>query len=259
MTDHLTLAQAEIYRTYGHWVRFGRKSIRKYGTNSAVDSAEVAVTPFGDEVQLTGNLIDSISSDNVADTNVPIYMEGMTRVGDVLTFVAQTVYTDASDGRTRVALPTPLSDQTRMRGVTQGNVYAYENTALSGGVPVDGTKIHNQLVAGENTSLKAATSTQSTNYLVITGMWASIGKASGTNVVDVRFKIANLGSPILGDEFYTQEPWSVGVGQQPIGPPMTPYLIVPPNSRVLMTASASGGTIKVNAGFTGYFGDIVSR
>lgn len=264
MSPYMRLAVTEIFQTYGDHVRVGRKTLRKYGANENVSTAgDYDVVPWCDgtplrETYLTGNTVDSLSSDNAADTNIPIYIEGMTRSGDELTFVTQVVNTNASDGRTRVALTTPLCDVTRQRAVTAGNIFIYENTALTAGVPTDTTKIHSQLVAGKNASLSAKTSIAKNNYFILTSYWATIGKASGTNAVDIIPNIAHLGDAVVGDNFITIDPWAIALGSPATGPDIEPYYIIPPNSRIVMRASASGGTISVKAGFAGFFADIVS-
>jgi len=137
-------------------------------------------------------------------------------------------------------------------------VYVYEDVAVTNGVPDDDTAIHNVGVAGEGTSLRVATSVASTNYLILLGLWASISRASGSNVVDFKYREANLGDPVLGDAFVTKlMPWSVSSGGSPHGP-LGPrgYHIVKPNSRIKITGRASSGTISCAAGYFGVFVDI---
>jgi len=257
------LAKAEIFRTYGHHVTFDRKTINKYGRSENITSGIFRdIKPWCDgtpdnETYLTTNAVDSLSSDDASDTSVSIYIEGMTRAGDDLTFVTQTIVTDASDGRTKVSLSTPLCDVTRVRGVPVGEVYVYEDTAISAGVPTDATKIHGQAVAEEGTSLQAGTSVASNNYLLITDYWATLGRAGGTAAVDVRLRIANLGSAVFGDAFHTIEPFSISLGSGVAGASDRPFIIVEPNSRLVMTARSSAGTLSMEAGFRGYFADIL--
>lgn len=203
------------------------------------------------------NGIDSISSSNSSDTNVPIYIEGMTYNNGDFTFTSQIVNTDASDGQTRVALTTPLAECTRMRGLTQGDVYAYENTTLSGGIPTDTTKIHNILVSTDRTSLKAGTAIAKNNYFVLTKSWATMGRAAGSTAgVDIRLKVLNVGNAALGNNFYTSEIQTISLNNN-LNQEFKPFEIIPPNSLVSMTAIASGGTQDVKAGFMEFFADIV--
>lgn len=251
------LVRAEIKATYNHDVTINRKTLKKYGRNAAVSTTEVDVTTNGGtEVHVFTNAIDSLSSDTIADTNIPIYIEGMTINEDDLTFISQVVNTNASNGRTRVALTTPLAQTTRVRGLTTGQVFIYENTALTNGKPTDTTKIHNTLVPGDNTSLKASTAIASTNYFILTNYWATIGRTSGgTAGVDIRLKIATFGNAALGNNFYTAEVRTISLNQS-VDHDFGPYIIIPPNSLISITAIASTGTQDVKAGFEGFFADI---
>lgn len=94
--------------------------------------------------------IDSISSDNAGDS-ILIVVIGLDadfkRVNQTATLT----------GQTRVALGTPLIRVFRMfngNGTDLlGNVYLYENTAISGGVPTDSTKVRCFIAIGEGQSL----------------------------------------------------------------------------------------------------------
>ena len=254
----IQLAVDEIYLSYRHRVRVDRKTLRKYGRNVAVGTTEVDITTnSGTETFLTTNAIDTISSSDSADTSKSIYIEGMTISGGVLTFATQTATTDASDGQTKVTLSTPLARVTRMRGATTGNVYVYENTSLTAGKPTDTTKIHNTLVAGDNTSLKAGTSIAGNNYFILTHYWATMGRAGGNAAADIRFKISNLGDSVLGNNFFTDEVWSISLNS-PLDQQVRPFEIIKPNSDLVMTATGTTTGLTINAGFMGFFADIIS-
>lgn len=256
-TNWFELAIQEILATYNHEVTINRKSLRKYGRNQSVSTTEVDITTnSGTEIHILTNGIDSISSNNAADTNIPIYIEGMTIDSGEFTFVSQIVNTDASDGRTRVALTTPLAECTRMRAVTAGQVFAYENTSLTAGKPTDTTKIHNTLVPGDNTSLKAGTAVAKGNYFLLRNYWATMGRASGgTAGVDIRLKITTLGNVALGNNAYTSEIRTISLDNS-LNSDFKPFEIIPPNSIISMTAIASTSTQDVKAGFRGVFADI---
>lgn len=247
----------EIYAQYNHKCRIGRKSLIKYGKNTSVGTTEEDITPWGGtETYLTSNAIDTLSSSESADQDIPIYIEGFTYSSGVLTFVTQTVNTDASDGQTKVLLTTPLAGCSRVRGVTTGDVYIYEDGAITAGVPDDTSKIHNQLVAGENTSLKAGTSIVDSNYFILTRFWANVGKGSGAAAADVRLRVANLGDAVLGNEFFTLKEKAINLNKG-LDDTYTPFQIIKPNSHILVTASASTGTVSISAGFDGFFADII--
>jgi hypothetical protein len=257
--NFLELAQLEIYKTYGHRTTINRKTLRKYGRSTDVGTTEIDinswnVTATPTETLPSTNAIDSISSSNAADTAVVVYIEGMTISSGVLTFVSQT---KTLNGQSKVTLDTPLARCTRVRCAAVGDIYVYQDSAITAGVPNDLSKVHNKVLAAENTSLKAGTSIASTNYFILTHYWATMGKAAGSAAVDVRVKIANLDDEILGNNFYTDDIWAVSL-DSPLEQLVLPYEIIKPNSDIVMTGVASSGTQAINAGFMGFFADIVS-
>lgn len=259
--DKIQRACAEIFATYGDIVRVNRKSLRKYGRNTSVGTGEFDITSFTvgaytTETHLLTNAIDSLSSSDSADTSKPIYLEGMTIANNRLSFVSQIVYTDPLDGQTRTPLTVPMCEGTRARGVTAGDVWIYENTALTAGKPTDVTKIHNQLVVTDRTSLKAGTAIAGNNYFILLGYWSTLGKAAGSAAADIRFKQSTINDAILGNEFFTEEVWSISLSNAI--PPSIDYEIIQPNTRVAMTGSSSSGTLDIKAGFYGVFADIVA-
>lgn len=100
----------------------------------------------------TTAIIDSISSSSTADT-MDIQLQGLDANFDLVT---QNV---TLNGQTRVALGTNLIRIFRMKnnGTVDlvGNAYVYENTALTGGVPNDRTKIRSLINNGNNQTLMA--------------------------------------------------------------------------------------------------------
>ena len=253
--NFLRLAQQEIYETYGDVVRFGRKSLQKYGRNQNVSTTQVDITTnSGTEVHTFANTITHVSSSNAADVGVTVYIEYMTISGGVFSFNTQSV---TLNGQNKVALPTPCAEVTRIRGVTQGNVYAYEDTTLTAGKPTDTTKIHNTLVGVDRTSLKAATAIAGNNYFVLCRCWAALGKSAGSAAADIRLKIATINDAQLGNSFYSDFVRAVSLSS-PLERDFRPLEVVRPNSLIAMTAVASSGTLDVQAGFSGFFGDVVT-
>lgn len=249
------LAQQEIYDTYGDVVQFGRKSLGKYGRNTAVTTTEADIIwNQGVEVHTFDNTITHISSANAGDTGV-VYIEGMTISGNVFTFATQTA---TLNGQNKVALTIPLAECTRMRGAPAGEVYAYEDTALTAGKPSDTSKIHNTLVPGDNTSLKAATAIAGTNYFLATQLTASLSRSAGSgSAADIRFKVATLGDTYLGNNEFTAFVDTI-TNDSPLRLSATEFFIIPPNSLVTVTAQAGSGTVDVKSRFSGFFGDIVT-
>lgn len=247
------LAQQEIYSSYGHVVRIGRKSLSKYGRNPNVGTSEVDISWNGGvEVHTFDNTITHISSANAGDTGT-VYLEHTTISGGVFTFGTQVA---TLNGQNKVALSTPCAEVTRMRGVTTGEVYVYEDTALTAGKPTDTAKIHNTLVPGDRSSLKCGTAVAGGNYFVMTSAYAAMGKASGSAAAEIRVKMANLGDTYLGNLDYTAFVTSITLSA-PLNMEATEFQIVKPNSLVTMSAAASGGTLDIMGRFSGFFADIV--
>lgn len=266
ITDKIERACAEIFATYGDIVKVNRKSLRKYGRNEAVgttaggfDITSFNTGSYQNETHLLTNGIDSISSSAIADTNVPVYLEGMViDANNELTFISQVVNTDGSSGRTRVAIPTPMCECTRARAVATDEIWIYENTALTNGKPTDVTKIHNQVVQRSRTSLKAGTSVARNNYFILLGQWATLGRASGSAAADISIFQSTIGDPVLGNSFFERVVWSISPGSPPEGPDID-YAIIQPNTRIVPRAQSSSGTLDIKSGFYGIFADIVAR
>jgi hypothetical protein len=248
-----------IKQQYGDSVSPSLEYVHKFGEHVDIDTNEEDITwNGGTEARPTTNTIDSLSSNNAGDTNKPIYLEGCSISGNVLTWVTQVVNTDAANGQTRVELPTPMARVHRMRGATTGEVYAYENTALTGGKPTDTTKIKCTCIGGDNTSLEAKLAVPSDRYFILTRYWATLGRSGGSNAADIRFKIATLGDAVLGNNFRTDEKWGISLNA-PLNKPSEPYEIIKPNTDLMMTGvttDASG--IDIKAGFHGYWAKITN-
>ncbi|CAN8142792.1 hypothetical protein THIOSC15_770002 [uncultured Thiomicrorhabdus sp.] len=96
--------------------------------------------------------IDSISSSSISDTGT-IQVQGLDANWELITQVV------TLNGQTRVALTTPLLRAFRGKNTGTiplvGNIVIYENTALSGGLPTDTTKIRLIINNGNNQTLMA--------------------------------------------------------------------------------------------------------
>lgn len=133
----------------------GHAVYRKFGVIRSIQATQPAdVWEYGENVGAeiytfsTGADIDSISSDNAGDTQeITIIMLDAN--------YEEFTQTVTLNGQNRVAI-TPglrLNRAYNSNGVpTSGNVYIYENTALSGGAPIDVTKVRGYIsVAGQQT------------------------------------------------------------------------------------------------------------
>ena len=200
------------------------------------------------------NSISTISSSNAADTQI-VRIEGHTMTGWNRTFVVQTA---TLNGQNKVTLTTPLNRCTRVSHNDQTSVsivwevYVYQDTALTAWKPTDTTKIHLTMPAWVNQSQKASTSLSSTDYWIITWFSAWYLEKSGTNVADIQLEV--------------REPWGVF---KPRSNPMiiqtgiesdrrfNPYLVVPKNSDIRITAQSSATGQEITGDVEWYLAIIV--
>lgn len=257
-------AVAQILDTYGDVVDLKPKALRKFGrTENADDDVKTTVGTFGsvstpnvNETYSTTNDIDKIVSSSGSDTEV-LHVEGHTinvSTGD-LTFAVQEV---TLTGQTPVTLGTPLARLSRMKvkkgtfaspaSNLVGNIYGYasDGVTVTSGVPQTNTAVKARIVAGGNTTAKAATSISSVDYWIISQIQASCGKNNSSTVnVDCDVEVRQLGGVFLpeGLEFSTR-----AGGSQSIVIDFRPYLVIPPNSDVRLVATSN----TANATVSGY-------
>lgn len=234
------------------------KGISKFGRNTDVGTAEETLWQLGgNEVYVSTNIIDTVSSSNAGDTGT-YRLEGHTVDADGnLTFVVQTV---TLAGQVKVPLTTPLARASRFNNATNvntlGDVRVYEDTAIVAGVPTDTTKVHIAIFGslGENQSYKAATSTSSTDYLILTRIQLAVNRRQAASVD------ATLERRVLGSIFTpTTGRFTVNsTGLSTVSIELNPCLIVRPNSDIRIRASASTTGVEASATFSGYFAQISS-
>ena len=256
----LVQAEREIYRTFGDEVSIQTKakSLVKFGKSAPLASRERATvwTVNNDyEVYVSSNIIDSISSSSLSDTQ-EIYIEGHTITGtgfdQKFTFVSQRINLN---GQTRVALPTPLarvSIATNNNGsLIQGRVVVYENTALTSGVPTDLTKIHIDIPLGFQESFKAATTFSDSDYYILTGGFGGVsGKQAAS--ADFYLEVRKAGGVFIQGAAVTAS--STG-GNWDIE--LDPAIIIPKNSDIRVVAEADTNNAIVFASFKGYLAEVV--
>lgn len=152
----------------------GKTFVHKFGLAPDFDAAdgEVTVWDGSDDgglnqmtyVWSTGPDIDTISSSNSGDTQ-EIQIQGLCGVCGLITQTA------TLNGQNKVTLTTPLLRVFRVKNAgtspLSGNCYVYEDTAISGGVPIDTTKVKALINNGNNQTLMAIYSipTGSTGYM----------------------------------------------------------------------------------------------
>lgn len=247
----MSLAIREIYETYGHVVKIGRKSLHKYGRYDSVGTSLVDLNYGGyDLVHSSTNSIDKISSSSTSDTAVSVTIEGMTISNGIYTFASQTA---SLNGQNKVTLTTPIATCTRIRpsGTTAvvGNVFAYEDGTISGGVPTDTSTIGNVLEAIGQSTFASGSSIAGNNYFIMTKWYAYMNKKTDAQA-DVYLTWRDVGGVYI-----TREVRGI-TRSQPIDSIFQPYQIVKPNSDFDISALASTTGVDITAGVYGVFADI---
>jgi hypothetical protein len=256
----LVQAEREIYKTFGDEVSIDlkAKSLVKFGKSaSLVAGVKSTVWTVGatDEVYVSTNTIDSVSSSSLADTQ-EIYIEGHTVTGtgfnQKFAFVSQIVNLN---GRTRVALPIPLarvSITSNSNGSpVVGRVVVYENTPLTNGVPTDTTKIHIDIPLGFQGSFKAATTFSDSDYYILTGGFGGVSGKSAA-AADFYLEVRLAGKTFIQQAAVTAN--SVGSGW---GVELDPAVIIPKNADIRITVEADSNNTIVFGSFKGYLAGIM--
>ena len=246
--DWVGYAESQVLGDYGDVVSVAqkRKSLTKFGSNSAVGTSLVTVWDTGgNETYCTDNLIDRVVSSSGSDT-VQVTIEGHTISGGVFTFVVQTA---TLNGTTPVTLATPLARASRAYniGATDlvGDITVYESIATTVHLTLKGS-------AGFNQSNKAATTLSNTDYMFITSFTGEIrDKTAGT--AELALEIREAGSVFRrksditvssnGSTTFTQE--------------FRPYLIVKKNSDIRIRAIADGASTSVGASWNSVLAKVI--
>jgi hypothetical protein len=255
----LVQAEREIQSTFGDVVSIDKKakSLLKFGKSAplAADTIETVWSHGGHEVYVQDNLIDSISSSNVAD-NEEIYLECHTVEGtgtdQKFTFMTQTV---SLNGRTRVPLPTPVARVSRAynNNGTEllGAVYVYQDTPLTNGVPTDRTKVHAHIPQGFQQSFKGATTFSDGDYYILTGGFGSVSNKQAASVdfyLEVRAagKIFRQGAAVSASS--TGGSWDID---------LDPCIIIPKNADIRITCETATQGAVVFGSFKGYLAKVI--
>jgi len=259
------MAQAlnEIFSNYGDAADvIGKaKSLLKFGENDdlAASTWETVWEIGDDETYVSTNIIDTISSSDAGDTQT-INIEGHTVTGtganQQFTFVVQEV---TLNGQNKVTLTTPLARVSRAandNGTTLlGDVYVYEDTAISGGVPTDITKAHIKISGaseGYNQSFKAATTFSNTDYFILSSFGVSITKGKAA-AVDFELQLRAPGGIFLPKVRVSTS--STGTSSEAVY--FDPYIVVPKNNDIRIRANSDTLATPVNAYFQGYIAQVV--
>jgi len=248
------IAELEILNTYGDTVSVTakRKTLLKFGRRDDLGTSSATVWQTnGNETYVGTNIIDTISASDVTDTEV-ISIEGHTVTGtgtsQQFTFTSQTA---TLNGQNKVVLTTPLARVSRASNTGSsdviGDVYVYEDTAISGGVPTDLTKAHIKINAGEAQSYKAATTFSNTDYFICTGGFAAVDKKTSATV-DFEMQVRNVGGVFRPVSRIALD--SSAQTTQQIQ--FYPYVIIPKNADIRIVAVSSSSNTEVSASFQGF-------
>lgn len=233
-----------------------RKDLLKFGRNELTGTSLTTIQhqPAGilHETYVTSNLINSVISTSVADTQ-DIIVEGHTTAdgGLTFTFVEQPL---TLNGQTSVALTTPLArvvkgyndNSTELAGV----ISFTETDTYTAGVPDTDTKVHMQINAGQQVSEKCATTISSEDYWIVTSIYGDmLKKAAGFAEVDFQVRKS-------GKVFSTHIDISCSDGARGEHE-FKPYFIVPKNSDVRLSALASAASTDVAGGIQGVLAKVV--
>ena len=237
----------QIYDRFGDVVEIKPKSLLKFGSyDNLGTSFETVQSTGGNETYVTTNAIDTVSSSNAGDTGV-VFIEGHTIDGnDDFTFVGQSA---TLNGQNKVVLGTPLARCSRIYNAAAaafaGDVYVYEDDTLTAGVPDTAAKVHAEALALDQQTQKASTTISKSEYWIVTQAWASVNKKTSATV-DFKLRVRQKGGVFRTQSDLTLSNTSGGVLFD-----FKPYLIVPQNADVRMTAAASTTGVSVSGAING--------
>lgn len=259
VTDYwLDHAVHVIENTYGDIVSVEQKhkDLLKFGRNKNIQTTKTTLMTFPagvyDETYVTSNLITTISSSSVSDTEV-VVVEGHTTLdgGLTFTFVAQTA---TLDGQNQVTLSTPLARCSRLYndGSTDliGSIYVYQNDTTTAGVPDTPVLVHCMIDAGLNNSEKGATTISGSDYWILESFYGDCLEKVAT------FGILHLEIRRAGKVF--RNSIDISVNDSARGEhEFKPYLIVPKNSDVRLRVSASANGKDFSGGLQGVLAKVI--
>ena len=244
-TDHSADDHVSMVEPIGSLLKFGHHAVlgTAYATVMTLAGSEVH------ETYVSTNIITHISSDSTGDTDQTISVGGFTIADGDLTRVTQTV--DLA-GQTKTALGTPLVRVERAfvsAGSTlAGDVYIYEDVAVTTGAPDTDSACHLIVPASDGQSLKCALSTSSDEGLFITGVSSSVNKKIATNV---EFRLQKRS---LTGVWRTQYIWTADTsGSSTVGLDFTPHLYIDPNSDIRVIAESGAIATPVSAQIHGIY------
>lgn len=265
----LKLTEQQILDTYGINVSVEEKSktLIKFGRHTSIGTSRETVwqqvgSVLSEDYQ-TSNTIDTVITGDAAFTGA-VKIEGHTLDNGLLTFTVQTVNLN---GRTPVTLPTPLARCTRIQYAdgTAGlaanqTIYVCQSDTYTLGVPDTDSKVHCVLTHFYGQSQKAATAISNTDFWIVTGIYGSTTTFSGNNVVrlvDLELRTRKVG--VINNPFATKLEISAGnrASSQAVLDLSSTPVIIPNNSDVELTMTATDPGVEVAAGIYGYLAKVI--
>jgi hypothetical protein len=257
----LVQGEREVYSTYGQRVSIDAKakSLLKFGKSGNLSTNAGLQTVWsvdGNETYISTNLIDSVVSSSASDTQ-EVTIEGHTIEGSGVdakfTFVVQAV---TLNGQTPVALTTPLARVSRVNNNSSteivGVVSVYEDSAVTGGVPNDVTKVHIDIPLGFQQSFKAATTFSNTDYFFLTGCYGAVSQKQ-TAAADFYIELREVGKSFRQIACLTA---SSSGGSFNIE--FDPAIIIPRNADVRVRCTTGTNNAVVFTNFRGYLAKVVT-
>lgn len=251
----LSMGNGNSMRSFGASLSLGDieclATVNKFGESPSIDIADGLVDIWNFPTQKTYTFssvadIDSISSSDAGD-NQNIEIRGLDSNWD------KTIQTIALNGQNRVALTTNLIRVPRLKNVGNtvlaGNVYCYPNTAITGGVPDDTTKVRAFILigvsVGDNQTLMAIYTIPNakTGLLVRYYAAAYLATASASLVRMYRRE--------FGGVFQVKETIAINtVGSTFVERPYHPtYPRIPARTDIVMKANSTVDNVAIGAGF----------
>ena len=183
------------------------------------------------ETYVDTNIIDAVSSSDVGDDQT-IFIEGHEITSDGFIFVVREV---TLNGQTQVTFP-GLARVSRLYndGASEykGSLFVAESTPTVAGEPTDKTKVHLLALADDQQSAKGATTLSSTDYWIITEVYAAVRRRANTSV-DFQIQTREFGKA-----FRTRIPLGAHSNSAGVPVPLRPHFIIPPNTDVRIRASS---------------------
>jgi hypothetical protein len=257
----LVQGEREVYSTYGQRVSIDAKakSLLKFGKSGNLSTTAGLQTVWsvdGNETYISDNLIDSVVSSSASDTQ-EVTIEGHTIEGSGVdakfTFVVQTA---TLSGQTPVALTTPLARVSRVNNNSSteivGVVSVYEDSAVTGGVPNDVTKVHIDIPLGFQQSFKAATTFSNTDYFFLTGCYGAVSQKQ-TAAADFYIELREVGKSFRQIACLTASSTGGAFNIE-----FDPAIIIPKNADVRVRCTTGTNNAVVFTNFRGYLAKVVS-